>query len=217
MTVTLRRLTIAAFVVAAVLYTWPAVAQKQDDAADTARLVEALAIREGATVADIGAGPEGLLTVPIARHVGPGGRVYASDVSEKTLAALRGIAAKAEHKNIEVVEGASEHTNLGDECCDAIFMRHVYHHFANPAAMNASLRRALKPGGLLAVVDFAPRARRNAPSATSAPPGERSSSESHGVTPQTVIEELKAAGFVDVAELSWTSKSGFFVRARRSQ
>jgi predicted methyltransferase len=75
--------------------------------------------------------------------------------------------------------------------------------------MNASLFHALKPGALLAVVDFAPR------SGKSAAPKERSGKESHGVMPATVIEELKAAGFSDVEELSWPSPGYFFIRARR--
>jgi ubiquinone/menaquinone biosynthesis C-methylase UbiE len=49
-----------------------------------------------------------------------------------------------------VVEGGLAQTNLPDECCDAVFMRHVYHHFGDPPAMNASLFRSLKPGGRLA-------------------------------------------------------------------
>jgi ubiquinone/menaquinone biosynthesis C-methylase UbiE len=185
-----------------------AAAQKQDDAADAARLVEALSIREGSIVADVGAG-NGLLTVPIAGLVGGKGRVYATDIGARQLETLRGIAGKAEHKNIEVIEGGADSTNLSDACCDAIFMRHVYHHFGNPAAMNASLRQALKPGALLAVVDFAPK------SGKSAAPGQRSNSQSHGVTSAMVIEELKASGFLDVEELAWPSPGYFFIRARR--
>jgi SAM-dependent methyltransferase len=47
-------------------------------------------------------------------------------------------------------------TNLPDGCCDAIFMRHVYHHFANLRRLSAILR-ALNSGGLLAIIDFPPR------------------------------------------------------------
>ena len=52
--------------------------------------------------------------------------------------------------------GAADRTNLPDGACDAIFMRNVYHHFAAPGPMSASLAAALKPGGRLAVVDFRP-------------------------------------------------------------
>ena len=52
--------------------------------------------------------------------------------------------------------GAADRTNLPDGACDAIFMRNVYHHFAAPGPMSASLAAALKPGGRVAVVDFRP-------------------------------------------------------------
>ena len=80
-------------------------------------------------------------------------------------------------------------------------MRHVNHHFGDPAAMNASLLHSLKPGGWLAILDFVPNSK------ASAPPGKRGDGDSHGVMPATVIEELTAAGFVDVREISWPQTS----------
>jgi predicted methyltransferase len=64
--------------------------------------------------------------------------------------------------------------------------------------MNASLLRSLKPGGRLAVLDFTPATK------VSASPGKRGEGDSHGVMPATVIEELKAAGFIDVREIPWS-------------
>ena len=184
-----------------------AASQKQDDAADAQRLIEVLELRPGSTVADVGAG-SGPLTVLMARHVGPSGRVYATDINADRLAELRKAAASASLSNVTVLEGRETETNLPDACCDAIFMRLVYHHFGDPPAMNASLMRSLKPGGRIAVVDFAPKR------GDSAPPGKRADGDAHGVTPATVIEELKAAGFVDVGEQKWTPP-GFLVIGRR--
>jgi predicted methyltransferase len=111
---------------------------------------------------------------------------------------------KATLEHVTVLEGGSARANLPDGCCDAIFMRHVYHHLGDPAAMNASVRQSLKPGGRMAVVDFAPDRGR------CAPPGRRDTSTSHGVTPETVIEELRQAGFENVRQLPWPS-SGYFL------
>ena len=117
---------------------------------------------------------------------------------------------KAQLQNVSVVEGASSTTNIPNDCCDAIFLRHVYHHLGDPPLMNASLRASLKPGGRVAIVDFPPD------NGVSAPPGRRGTDVSHGVTPQIVIEELRAAGFVSVEQLPWSSSGGYFlVVARR--
>src|SRR5262245_5855243 len=62
--------------------------EKADVLADLPKLVEALGVTEGQTVADIGAG-QGWLTVAMAKHVGPKGRVYGTDLGEKNVAQLK--------------------------------------------------------------------------------------------------------------------------------
>lgn len=184
--------------------------QAPDDAADAARLIEVLGLREGSVVADVGTG-SGQLTVRIAPQVGGTGTVYSTDVNPERLRELREAIKKVEQQNVRVVEGASARTNLSERCCDAIFMRDVYHHFEDPPAMNASLRESLRPGARLAIVDFAPDA------GVSVPPGRRDSGRNHGVTPETVMNELRAAGFIDVQQLPWSSPGYFLVVGRRSQ
>lgn len=183
-------------------------AQKQDDAADTARLIEVLEIREGARVADIGAG-SGELTIRIARYVGSAGHVFSTDVNPQRLVEIRDAVSQAQLHNVTIVEGASAQTNIPDECCDAVFLRHVYHHLGDPPQMNASLRGSLRPGGRLAIVDFPPD------NGVSAPAGRRGTDVSHGVMPETVIDELRTAGFVGVERLPWSSSGYFLIVARR--
>lgn len=181
-------------------------AQRQDDAADAAdvaRLVEVLRVDKSSTVADIGAG-SGELTVLMAQVVGTNGRLYSTDINPERLEEIRQAVEKAGLQNVTVVEGGSARTNLPDECCDAIFMRHVYHHLGDPPGMNASLLRSLKPGGRVAVVDFAPDTGRSNPA------GRRDSGKAHGVMPATVIEELSEAGFDNARVLAWPS-SGYFL------
>lgn len=165
----------------------------QPDDADRQRLVEALQIRPGQHLAEIGAGAGGL-SVALAREVGPSGHVYSNELDSSRRAAIRAAVARAELANVTVVEGRAASTNLPDACCDGVFMRNVYHHFGDPAAMNASLWRSLKPGGRLAIIDFPPRGGREAASAEARDSGRR-----HGVTPETVARELEAAGFEVVA------------------
>ncbi len=181
--------------------------QADRDAADAAKLIEVLDIRPGTTVADVGAG-SGPLVPRLSRQVGSTGRLYATDLNADRLTEIKKVVASASLENVTVLQGAESQTNLPDGCCDAIFMRLVYHHFGDPPAMNASLLRSLKPGGRLAILDFAPNSK------VSAPPGKRTDGASHGVMPATVVEELKAAGFVEVSEIPWTAPTIAIVARR---
>jgi ubiquinone/menaquinone biosynthesis C-methylase UbiE len=161
----------------------------QNNASDTAKLIDVLQLKPGSVVAEIGAGG-GDLTVAIAKHVGANGRVYTSELGTERLAKLRDAVAKSSLTNIQVIEGQSAQANLSDGCCDAVFMRNVYHHFLDPGTMNASILRALKPGGRVAIIDFSPRN-----GAAIAAPGKRGDDATHGVSVDVVSSELKAAGF----------------------
>jgi ubiquinone/menaquinone biosynthesis C-methylase UbiE len=187
----------------------PAIANAQDDfASDAARLVTALKLDSGQTVADIGAG-RGELTVLLARKVGPSGRVYATELDSDRLRDIRRATKSAGLKNVTVIEAHATRTNLPERCCDALVLRRVYHHFDDPGLMNASMRHSLKPGGLLAVIDFEPD------SAESSDPGQRDSGNRHGVTSATVVRELGQAGFEEVAVQEGARAGRFIVVVRR--
>ena len=188
--------------------TWIILARAQDNAADLTRLIEVLQLDAGDIVAEIGAG-NGALTVAIAKHVGPSGRVYTSELPSN-LERLRGAVAKSALGNIQVIEARLEEANLPEGCCDAVFMRNVYHHFTVPATMNVSFLRSLKPGGRLAIIDFSPRGK----SATA--PESRGGNSSHGVNAETVVNELKAAGF-EVTATEERSGRWFLVAAIKPQ
>lgn len=161
----------------------------QDDTADAATLVDVLRVQAGSVVAEIGAG-NGSLSVALAKAVGATGRVYTTELGDSALRRLREAIDRRGAGNIEVVEGRESVANLPEDCCDAVFMRNVYHHFGDPASMNASLLRALRPGGRIAVIDFPPRR-----GGETAEPGERGGGGNHGVAAETVQQELRAAGF----------------------
>jgi ubiquinone/menaquinone biosynthesis C-methylase UbiE len=156
------------------------------------RIFNALGVREGMTVCEMGAG-EGEQTMAAARRVAPNGRVYASELGEDHVRTLREKIAGSGLANIIVVAGDPVRTNFPDAACDALFMRNVYHHFADPPAMNASIGAALKPGARLAVVDFKPP-----PGHEAASPAERGNDGIHGITPPTLSRELRDAGFEEV-------------------
>jgi ubiquinone/menaquinone biosynthesis C-methylase UbiE len=185
------------------------VANAQDDfTSDAARLAAALQLQAGQTVADIGAG-RGQLTLELARLVGASGRVYATELDSDRLRDIREVSDSAGLRNVTVTEAHATRTNLPEGCCDALVLRRVYHHFENPQLMNASMRQSLKPGGLLAVIDFAPD------SAESADPARRDHGNQHGVTSETVARELGQAGFQIVTIERGTGAGRFMVVARR--
>ena len=207
----------AASLVATLAIAWSALtaaqspeAEAKQDAADIARLVEVLQIRAGTAVADVGTAG-GALSLLLSPIVGPSGRVFATDVNKDRIADIKANVAKAGVTNVTIIEGDPNRTNLPDACCEAIFMRHVYHHFGDPARMNQSLYQGLKPGGRLAISDFAPTSKQ------SAAPGKRNDGDFHGVMPETVIQELTAAGFANARQESWSHPSGFLVVAEKKR
>ena len=123
--------------------------------AEMPRLREALRLKPGMTVADVGAGKGGL-SAALASEVGAGGTVFATDVDRGRIEALNSKVQREKLPNIVVVEGGISDTRLPSACCDAIVLRRVYHHLSDAAGINASLLRSLRPGGVLAVVDFPP-------------------------------------------------------------
>ena len=181
----------------------------QDEfAADATRLTRALELSAGRSVADIGAGA-GELTVALAHVVGPTGRLYATELESGRLRAIRRAADSAGVGNVTVLRAHATRTNLPDRCCDALILRNVYHHIKNPVLMNKSLYQSLKPGGRLAIIDFAPD------SAESTDPARRSDGEQHGVSPQTVVRELRQAGFELVVIEEGIRRAGYMVVMRR--
>jgi len=149
------------------------------------RLVELLDLKPGMTVGDVGAG-FGAWTMRFSRFVGPSGRVYATDLGEPQLAALRSTVERERLTNVTVLQGTSNATNLPQGCCDAILIRDAYHHFTQPDDMARSVAASLKPGGRLAVIDFPPRPNSDVPVGVPANRG------GHGVPPAIVEREVGA-------------------------
>ena len=176
--------------------------------ADMERLVPALGIHPGSTVADIGAGG-GELTFALAKEVGSAGRVYGTEIDTGRLASLKRNAQERGLTQVTGIEAGAVSTNLPEACCDAIVVRFVYHHFDDPVAMNKSILTSLKPGGRLAIIDFAPGRNRK-----TADPVHRDEGSSHGVDVDTVVRELTAAGFERV-EVNTKDARGFMAVFRK--
>jgi SAM-dependent methyltransferase len=116
-------------------------------------IVEALDLKEGMRVADVGAGT-GLFTRLFSQRVGPRGWVFAVDISPRFAEHLAELADRIRGQNITPVLCAADSVLLPPESVDIVYICDTYHHFEYPAATLASIHRALRPGGRLAVIDF---------------------------------------------------------------
>jgi len=116
-------------------------------------IVEKLDLKPGMAVADVGCGT-GLFTRLIARDVGPESKVYAVDIAETFVnhtlfsSRARGL------RNVEGVVCAPDDVRLPENSVDLVFICDTYHHFEFPQKTMSSIRRALRPGGRLVVLDF---------------------------------------------------------------
>ncbi len=115
-------------------------------------IIEQLHIREGQIIADIGSGG-GYFTLAFARKAGKTGRVYAVDVKRKYLDFIRRQAELAGPGNIVFVLAGEGEIDLPEAGLDLLFARNVFHHLPEPASYFAKLKKYLKPGGRVAIVE----------------------------------------------------------------
>jgi len=117
------------------------------------KVMEALAIRPGLAVADVGAGT-GLYTRLFARAVGEKGRVLAVDIASEFLDHINKTAKDQKLGNITTVLGKDVSTELPPASVDLVYVCDTYHHFEYPARVLESIHKGLKDGGKLVVIDF---------------------------------------------------------------
>ena len=117
------------------------------------RVLDVCAIKPGSTVADIGAGT-GFYSRLFADAVGEKGWVYSVDISANFLQHINRQAAENNVRNITGVLCSERSVCLPPNSVDLAFICDTCHHFEYPEQTLASLRRALKPGGRLVVIDF---------------------------------------------------------------
>ena len=168
--------------------------EREQAAREVPLLADVLALKPGMTVADVGSGG-GAMSVVLAKWLGTNGRVFATDVRAAQLAEIRDAVKEAGLSNVVVLEGAEASTNLPSACCDAIFLRDVYHHLTRPQEFDASLLASLKPGGRLAIMDFPPDPGSKVPDGV---PPDRGG---HGISASMIESEMTKAGLKHVKTL----------------
>lgn len=120
---------------------------------DCRMLLEALEIRPGQTICDLGCG-NGFYTLELARRVGPEGTVYAVDIQPEMLRLLVVRARKEKLFNIRPVLGTMIDPRLPAGKVDLVFCVDVYHEFSHPEQMLAEIRESLSPTGQIVLAEF---------------------------------------------------------------
>jgi SAM-dependent methyltransferase len=143
------------------------------------RVIEALALTPAMAIADVGAGT-GYFAVRLARAV-PRGQVIATDVEPDMVRYLTERARREGLANLRAVQTPPDSPQLAAASVDRILIVDVWHHLGDRAAYARRLADALRPGGLIAVVDFKL-------DATHGPPPR------HRLAPEAIAADLRAAG-----------------------
>ena len=145
----------------------------------------AMAVSEGSRVADVGAGG-GFLTVRLSQAIGERGMVYAEDINERVVRELeRQIENLALH-NVRAILGEVDDPRLPVSDLDAVVIVNSYHEMDHYEGMLAGIRRSLRPGGRLVIVD-------NPPRDTTA--SRDSQMRAHDIHIGLVEQDLRAAGY----------------------
>jgi SAM-dependent methyltransferase len=153
------------------------------------RVMDLLNIKEGSSVADIGAG-SGWFTVRAAARVGTGGSVFAVEINTEYIAHIQDRASREGFANIRTVLGKEDDPMLAPLSVDAVLMLKTYHEIAEPIRLLASLRAAMKPGALLGIID------RNGDGGD------------HGIDSSLVVKEAARAGFEKVEQYDFVKPDG---------
>jgi len=152
------------------------------------RVLEAMALEPGDTVADVGCG-SGYYARQMAPLVQPGGTVYCEDIQPEMLEIMKGLAADESVTGIEAILGTPVDPKLPAGAVDWVIITDVYHEMSDPEPMLAGIRRALSPGGRVALLEY------RVEDGT----GDQIKAD-HRMSVRQVLREWKAAGF-ELAEL----------------
>jgi ubiquinone/menaquinone biosynthesis C-methylase UbiE len=177
--------------------------QPQSEADGTAamkrRVVEILHLQPGDTAADVGCG-DGFYTIPLARFLGPSGKVYAEDISDAELVKLREHLAKEGLNNVEVIKGEVDDPKLPADRLDAALIVNAYHEMTAHEAMLRHVRDALKPRGVFVLMEGIWDSREAQ--------SRDQQIKHHQLAPQLAKAEVESAGF-EIVEV----RDPFIVRA----
>jgi len=117
------------------------------------RIMDEIGVKEGMTVADVGAG-DGYFTFPLAEKVGNSGKILASDIDNRALQVIRDKCAEKGIQNISVILGKEDDPLIAQKSVDIILMVNIIHLIENSSKYLKKLGESLKPDGKLVIVQW---------------------------------------------------------------
>lgn len=165
---------------------------KREKEENTSRLIQNMEILSSDTIADIGAGSgyHVFKMAPLTHQ----GLVYAVDIQDEMLQAIRDRKKETEAKNIKLIKGTEQSVNLPEDSVDKILMVDVYHEFNYPIEMLTSMHKALRKNGKIYLIEYR---------------GEDDSipiKKLHKMTEAQAVKEFEANGFTlekNISNLPW--------------
>jgi SAM-dependent methyltransferase len=153
------------------------------------RVMDVLGVREGTAVADIGAG-SGWFTVRAARRTGATGTIYAVEINPEYLKHIEQRAGREGLSNVRTVLGETDDPRLPERSVDAVLILKTYHEIAEPVRLLRNLRRSLRPGARVGVID------------------REGKGDDHGVARDVVVREAERAGYALADEHDFVKDDG---------
>ena len=163
-----------------------------------------LQLKPGNVVADLGSGP-GVFSLPLAKAVAPGGKVYAVDIDQQFLDHIKGKAQAQNVTNITPVLGKFSDPALPAKDVDVAFFHDVLHHIEDRAGYLKNLATYVKPSGRIVVIDLDPVT------------GSHSKDPKLRLTKEQVAAWMADAGFKPVEEFKIFDDKWFVVYGRSAQ
>ena len=145
------------------------------------QIMDALQIGEGSVVADLGAGG-GWFTVRLARQVGPNGLVYAEDIQPEMIQAMDRRITRENLRNVKTQLGTADDPKLPSAAIDVVLIVDAYHEIEHPVILLKNVAKSLKPGGVIAIVNFKKEG------------GGPGPNMDERVAPEQVVADARAAG-----------------------
>jgi SAM-dependent methyltransferase len=162
----------------------------RDAAGEADRVLDRLSVKPGMRVADVGAG-DGYYTVRLAKRLGPGGAIYAEDVTKSHLDRLSARLARERIAGVTLVHGTPSDPRLPSQSVDLALLVHMYHEIEQPYEFVYRLHGALVLGGRVAIID------------------NDKPTEKHGTPPALLRCELAAVGYREVDFLVLAPADGY--------
>ncbi len=117
--------------------------------------MDVMGIEQGMIIGEAGAG-RGFFTFPMAERTGPSGKVYANDINKRALSYIRNRCSSESITNIFTVPGEVADPLFPTDDLDMVVIVHAFHEFTQPVAWLENLKKYMKPGSILAILDRDP-------------------------------------------------------------